>query len=155
MVGFIFFFLDWTHLSIALLVAAYTLPLETSPYSLWFLLELPIEVPYPLQTAWVEHVTQTWPFRVPGPLAIVAGSGMDPCLKLGPSVSLGTFVWQKMGEVVSVGLAVPGGWAVGLLGNSGSGAVLLPTADFSAGMSHLGLFQSTLSWVLFLELGSP
>ena len=34
-------------------------------------------------------------------------------------------------------------------------AVPFPTAGFSAGMSHLGLFQSTLFWVLFLELGSP
>ena len=60
-----------------------------------------------------------------------------------------------MGEVVSAGLAVPGGWAAGLWGNTRSGAVLFPMADFSAGMSHLGLFQSTQFWVLFRELGSP
>ena len=80
---------------------------------------------------------------------------MGPCLKLGPSVSLGSFVWQRMGEVVSAGLAVPGGWAVGLLGDSRSRAVLFPRADFPAGMSHLGLFQSTQFGVLFLELESP
>lgn len=71
------------------------------------------------------------------------------CQKLGPLVSLGNFIQQRMGDMISVGLAVPGGWEVGLLGDSRLGAVLFPTADFSTGMPHhprmLSVFQSQLT----------
>ena len=71
------------------------------------------------------------------------------CQKLGPLVPLRNFIQQRMGEMISAGLAVPGGWAVGLLGDSRLGAVLFPTADFSTGMSHhplmLSLFQPQLT----------
>ena len=53
------FFVHPTHFSTALLVAAYTLPLGTIPYSLQFLMELSIKLPHPLLATWVEHMTQS------------------------------------------------------------------------------------------------
>ena len=103
------------------------------------------------------------------------GGACDPDLTIQSTWSPGHSSWFRDGPLPEAG-SISVSWEFCLAENGrgclcwtccarrlGSGAVgqvkvravPFPTAGFSAGMSHLGLFQSTLFWVLFLELGSP